>query len=259
MQTNVTILGCGSSVGVPVIACKCEVCSCSEPKNRRTRSSLLIKSPSGENLVIDFGADMKMQFLRENITNLSAAILTHDHADHVNGIDDLKIFSFINKHPLDIYSDKKTINSIASRFPYMFDSLDPNDGWGTKRISSKEIFFDSTSRICDIDISFFRQNHGLIDSLGIRINNFVYSNDVIAFPKASEKYLENIDIWLLDCIQYQNTKAHSGLEEVLKWNEIFKPKKIYLTNMSHRIDYNNIKKDLPKNIEPAYDGMNFPI
>ena len=259
MQINVTILGCGSSVGVPVIACDCEVCSCIEPKNRRTRSSLLIKSSSGKNLVIDFGADMKTQFLRENIIKLSAAILTHDHADHVNGIDDLKIFSFINKKPLEIYSDKKTIDSIANRFSYMFNSVDPNDHWGVKRVCGKEILLNSTIRICDMDISFFRQNHGLIDSLGIRINNFVYSNDVIAFPKESEKFLENIDIWLLDCLQYQNTKAHSGLEEVLKWNEIFKPKKIYLTNMSHRIDYNNIKKDLPKNIEPAYDGMNFSI
>jgi phosphoribosyl 1,2-cyclic phosphate phosphodiesterase len=258
-QMNVTILGCGSSVGVPVIGCNCDICSLTEPKNKRSRSSILIETPLGEKILVDFGADMREQFLHHKISKISAAILTHDHADHVNGIDDLKIFSFINKTPIVIYSDKIALNSIALRFPYMFESQDAEDHWGRRRVEGIEVQYDSTTTICNTKIAFFRQHHGFIDSLGIRIGNFAYSNDVVEFPKESEKYLENLDIWVIDCLHYTRTKAHFGLEDVLKCNEKFKPKKIYLTNMSHSIDYNKIKTEIPENIEPAYDGLSFLI
>jgi phosphoribosyl 1,2-cyclic phosphate phosphodiesterase len=259
MQMNITILGCGSSVGVPVIACNCAVCSSPEPKNNRSRSSILIETPSNEKILVDFGADMREQFLRHKISKISAAILTHDHADHVNGIDDLKIFSFINKKPITIYTHKITLDSISNRFPYMFESQDAEDHWGKRRVEGKEVCYGQETNICGIDVAFFRQNHGLIDSLGIRIGNFAYSNDVVEFPAESEKYLENLDIWVIDCLHYERTKAHFGLKDVLECNEKFKPKKIYLTNMSHAIDYNKIKTEIPKNIEPAFDGMNFEV
>ena len=253
MQIN--ILGCGSSVGVPVIGCKCPVCTSQNSKNIRLRSAILISTENKDNILIDFGADMKQQFIKYDICNLSAAILTHDHADHVNGIDDLKIFSFINKSPLPVYSDSITINSISQRFKYMFQSEEADDHWGKNRILPVVVTPEVETRICGLDFMFFQQHHGLIDSLGIRVGNFVYSNDVVAFPKSSEKFLRDIDIWVIDCLHYQTTKAHFGLEDVLKYNEIFQPKQIYLTNMSHSIEYNKIQSDLPKNIMPAYDGM----
>ena len=262
MQINITILGCGSSVGVPVIGCNCEVCSLIEPKNKRSRSSILIETASTEStekILVDFGADMREQFLHNKISKISAAILTHDHADHVNGIDDLKIFSFINKAPVTIYSHKITLDSIEKRFSYMFQSQDAEDHWGRRRVRGEEVSYNSVSNICGIDVTFFKQEHGLIDSLGIRIGNFVYANDVVNFPIESEKYLENLDSLVIDCLGYQTTKGHFGLEDVLKLNQRFKPKKIYLTNMSHKFDYNKIKMELPENIEPAYDGLSFNV
>jgi phosphoribosyl 1,2-cyclic phosphate phosphodiesterase len=257
MQINITILGCGSSVGVPVIACNCMVCSSCEPKNKRSRSSILIETPSEENILVDFGADMREQFLRNKITKISAAILTHDHADHVNGIDDLKIFSFINKKPMVIYTHKITLDSISHRFPYMFESQDAEDHWGKRRVEGAEVFYGKITNICGIDIAFFRQNHGLIDSLGMRIGNFAYCNDVVEFPEESEKFLENLEILVIDCLHYKRTKAHFGLDDILELNDKFKPQKIYLTNMSHAFDYHKIKSEIPENIEPAWDGMRF--
>ncbi len=254
----VKILGCGPSVGVPIIGCDCNVCTSTSPYNKRGRSSILIENKD-KNILVDFGADIRSQLLREKVKNIQAAILTHDHADHVNGIEDLKIFAFYNKHPLNIYSDKVTLESIQSRFYYMFKSPDPNEHWGSQRLRPQEIDFFSKVNIEGVDIQFFKQHHGRIDSLGFRINNFVYSNDLITFPQESEIYLQNIDVWVLDCIEEGSTAAHSGLVDIIKWVEKFKPKQVYLTNMNHTLDYDEFRKKLPAGVLPAYDGLTINI
>ncbi|MCC2646735.1 MAG: hypothetical protein K0R02_800 [Rickettsiaceae bacterium] len=254
----VKILGCGPSVGIPIIGCNCKICKSESPFNKRTRSAILIED-TDTNILVDFGADIRMQLIREKVEKLDAAILTHDHADHVNGIDDLKVFSFWTKQPLDFYSDKHTLNAMINRFPYMFKSPDANDKWGDQRLKPIEIDFFSKIYIKNVAIQFFKQHHGRIDSLGFRIKNFVYSNDVIDFPKESEQYLENIDIWVLDCITETTSPAHSGLQDVLRWVDKYKPKQVYLTNMDHTIDYEELRRNLPEGILPAYDGLKFNI
>lgn len=258
MTIKIKILGCGSSVGVPVIACECKVCKEKLEKNIRTRSSIII-SWQEKNILVDFGADIKHQLIRENIKNIDAVILTHDHADHVNGIDDLKIFPFRNKKPLELYADPISLKSIQEKFFYMFNSPDKEDYWGNKRLNPNIVNYEETHNIEDVEITFFKQHHDLVDSFGLRIGNFVYSTDIISFPSESEKFLHNIDLWLIDCLEYKATKAHCGLEDILIWQEKFKPKMIYLTNMGHKIDYYKIQKELPNNIMPAYDGLTLEI
>lgn len=252
------ILGCGSSVGVPIIGCKCLTCTSTISYNNRTRSAIIIEH-NNQNLLIDFGPDIRQQLLREAISSIDCAILTHDHGDHVNGIDDLKIFSYRSKSPFNLYSDNLTLNSVAKRFHYMFHSSNPDDFWGVNKIRPHEIDYFKESEIAGINVQFFKQNHGKISSLGLRIKDFVYSNDVIEFPSESKIFLNNIETWVLDCISYDNTDAHAGLQKVLEWYEEFKPSKIILTNMSHKIDYYDIQKSLPKNIVPAYDGLKIEI
>ena len=254
----IKILGCGPSVGVPVIGCRCNICVERKPMNCRTRSAILVEH-NDTKILIDFGVDIKNQLLRENISNLSAVILTHDHADHVNGIDDLKVFSFINKKPLKLYSDHSTISAIEQRFSYMFKSPDKNDFWGNQRLETVNIDFDTTIEIEDLKIQFFRQHHGRIDSLGIRIGNFVYSNDLVSFPKSSYQYLYNIDTWIIDCLESNTTLAHAGLSDIKLWVEQFKPKKVFLTDMDHSMDYYELINNLPSNISPAYDGLHFEV
>lgn len=241
---QITILGCGASLGVPIIGCNCSVCKSPSPYNKRTRSSIIIES-LGTKVLVDFGFDIKSQLIRAGITNINAAILTHDHADHVSGIDDLRVFSFIHAKPFEIFTDLKTSNIIEERYEYLFKN---------KNLLSKPVGFFDKFNIENLEIQLFRQIHSSIGSIGIRVGNFVYSSDVSDFPEESEKFLQNIEVWILDCLSYKSNDCHAGLDKVLEWNNKYTPKQIYLTNMRHDVDYHEMSKILPQNIEPLYDG-----
>lgn len=252
---QVTILGCGASIGVPVIGCNCLVCLSDSKYNKRTRSAIYINDENSQ-ILVDFGYDIRYQLLREKISKLDCAILTHDHSDHVNGIEDLRVFSFIKKKPLDIYTDHQTSAKLHNKFGYLF-KLASVMSWQV--LATKPINFFEKIKIKTIEVQFFRQHHGPIDSLGLRIGDFVYSPDVIDFPPESEKYLRDIKIWVLDCMDYTSNKNHAGLDKVLEWREKYKPQQILLTNMRHTIDYHKIMGVLPENVKPLYDGYKFTV
>lgn len=249
LTAKLTILGCGSSWGVPVIGCKCTVCRSHKPENKRARSSVLV-SDHATNLLIDFGFDIRNQLLKMDVDRLDAAILTHDHGDHVSGIDELRIFKILHNHVPKIYSDHSTIDLITERYRYLFDS-------GV--LEAQKLDFYSSISFGNIKVNLFKQDHRVMDSIGIRIKDTVYTNDVVAYPEESKKYLENAKIWIIDCVDYESTDNHLGLKQVLELHEEFKPKKVYLTNLSHLFDYDELKSQLPKNIEPAYDGLTINI
>lgn len=243
---KLTILGCGSSWGVPVIGCKCKVCISSSPYNKRNRSSLLIQSDT-TNILVDSGFDIRTQLLNFNIDRLDALILTHDHADHVCGLDELRVFHDLHRQkPLDLYTDHSTLDIITKRIDYLMKR---------KIFHPIGIDFESEHIIGDIKIQFFLQDHGCMDSLGMRLGNIVYTNDVIRYPEESKKYLYNVDVMIIDCVDYKATQTHIGLPEVIEWYNEFKPKMMYLTNMSHDIDYFEIQKILPEGVMPAHDGL----
>ena len=247
---EITILGCGASLGVPVLTCKCNTCLSNDPHNKRARPSILI-SKGDTNVLVDFGLDVRMQLMRENINRLDAAILTHDHADHVGGIDDLRVFGYDAGTPLPIYSDAKTIDIISNRYNYMIKE---------KRITMHKLpGFECMHNIAGVDIQFFEQDHYSMKSLGLRIGDFVYTNDVIEYPESSDKFLSGAKTWVIDCMDYTSTLAHFGLDKVLECAEKYKPEFVWLTNMSHTIDYFEIQKQLPDNIKPLYDGQRISI
>lgn len=246
---QVTVLGCGPSLGTPIIGCKCRVCTSKSPYNKRTRSSILISNQTTR-VLVDFGFDIKDQLLGSNVSSLDAAILTHDHADHVGGIDNLRVFSFIHGRPLDVYVNKDIFAEIHDRYNYLFKA---------GRLTLKPIGVYDDIVVGSMKIQLFNQHHGEIDSLGLRVEDFVLSCDVVNFPKESEQYLRHIDVWLLDCLDYNSNNCHAGLDKVLLWDEEFRPKKIYLTNMNHAIDYHEITERLPSHIRPSYDGLKIKI
>jgi phosphoribosyl 1,2-cyclic phosphate phosphodiesterase len=255
---RVKILGCGYSIGVPVVACNCKVCTSSEEKNKRSRCSLMLEG-EGKNLLVDFGPDIRHQMLREEVEKIDAAILTHAHADHMHGIDDLKVFAYNSGVPLDIYSDADTLGELEHRFSYMFQNWQINNKQAPPRLVTKQIPLENKADIEGFELEFFTLDHGFINSLGFRLKDFAYVNDVKRIPEAAEKYLYNLDTMILDCVDYQDTRAHSGLATALGWIEKFAPQKVYLTNMGHNLDYYHLKSQLPAGVEPAFDGMKIDI
>ncbi|MES2215508.1 MAG: MBL fold metallo-hydrolase [Pseudomonadota bacterium] len=244
-----TILGCGSSWGVPVIGCKCKTCSSPSSYNKRSRSSIIIRD-GVTSVLVDFGGDVRNQLLRENIDRLDAVILTHDHADHCSGLDDLRIFSLIHGMIPKFYSDHNTVDVVTKRYSYLFDK---------KALEPIGVDFDAKIRVGDIEIQLFKQDHGVMDSLGLRIKNTVYTNDVLRYPEESKQYLRNAKIWVADCVDYKSTGSHIGLDQAIQLYEEFTPERVYITNMSHDIDYFDIQPQLPQNVSPAYDGLRLEI
>lgn len=242
---KITVLGCGSSHGVPVVGCACEVCTSSSPYNKRRRSAIIIEQLAAK-VLVDFGFDIKDQLVDAKIDRLDGAVLTHDHADHVAGIDNLRIFRYLSGEALTIHTDHETEEKIKQRYKYLFDKGE---------VRSVAYGKYDQFEIDAIRFQFFNQLHAEIDSLGIRVGDFVYSSDVREFPPESRQYLQGIKVWLLDCLAMESNHAHAGLDRVLEWNDKYKPKRIYLTNMRDDIDYYKIQESLPDNIRPAYDGL----
>ena len=246
---EITILGCGSSMGVPVLTCECNVCISDDPYNKRMRCAFLAKSKS-TTVLVDCGFDIKTQLLNAKVKHIDALILTHCHADHVMGLDHLRAFVHNTKKPVEVYVDPTSFVMCHLTFGYLITS-------GVIKLNKVD-FYDKI-KIGDIELQLFRQYHAEIDSLGMRVKDFVYANDVIRMPAESKQYLQNIDTLVVDCINYQNVRVHAGLNTVLEWDQEFKPKKVFLTNMGHEIDYYEIQKHIPLHFKPCYDGIKINI
>ena len=244
---TVTILGCGSSCGVPMINCDCFTCQSTNIKNKRTRSSIFFETKETK-ILIDTTPDLRQQCLKNNIKKLDAIIYTHDHADHVAGIDDVKQLCE-NKKPIDVYIDDHTFTSLGKRYDYIFNPSQPF----CPMIQRKKL--ESFQKIGDVNVTAFEQMHGSVVSQGIRLNNIAYSTDFHQIPSSSLEKLKNLDIWIIDCLRYFYTPNHSYLEKSLLLIELLKPKLAVLTHMAHEIEYEEISKILPKNVIAAYDNL----
>ena len=247
---KVTILGSGSSGGVPLIGNYWGNCDPKNIKNYRTRVSVLA-NVNNNNILFDTSPDLRIQAIKNNIKELDAVLWTHSHADHANGIDDLRQFLWKRKTKLPIYASKKTISDLKRRFDYIFEQ----DNSYFQPPLEVNIIEGNELKVCGVKIYAFDQNHGYEITQGFKINNFVYSTDVKSFPKNSEKYLYNLDLWIVDCVRYEPHYSHSHLEQTLLWIDKYKPKKAILTHLGAWLDYEELLSKCPENVEPAYDGL----
>ena len=250
---RITILGCGSSSGVPMIGCTCAVCRSDNPKNKRSRVSVFIEI-NGKNLLIDTSPDLRAQMLANHISRVDAVLYTHDHADHTHGIDDLRSFNYLSGNTLPVYCDQATCDSLLSRFGYAFGPKP--DIW--YRPSLKANLIQSPNgklNILDISIAYFEQLHGKVKTIGYRIGNFAYSTDLDGLPEAAFEALEGTEIWVVDCLRKTKSHAHAHLEMTMGWIGRVKPKLAVLTHMSHDMDYDELTRILPSGVVPGYDGM----
>ncbi len=251
---RVTILGCGSSTGVPVIGCQCPVCLSNDPKNKRSRVSVLVQV-MGKTLLIDSSPDLRQQALANQLSHIDAVLYTHDHADHTHGLDDLRSFNYLSDKALPIYCDSATYNSLKSKFGYAFMEKPPV--WFRPCLTAN-ILAEGERGVCDvlgIPVTYFRQLHGKTTSLGYRIGNFAYSTDTDGLEESALEALEGTQIWVVDCLRYSPSMTHASLEMTLGWIKRVKPEIAILTHMSHDFDYEQLSKELPAGVVPGYDGM----
>jgi|CXWL01.1.fsa_nt_gi phosphoribosyl 1,2-cyclic phosphate phosphodiesterase len=253
---KITILGCGHSLGVPVIGCGCAVCTSKNQKNKRLRVSVLIEI-NGTNIIIDTSPDFRQQILQTNINKIDAVLYTHDHADHIHGIDDLRQFNALQKDAIPVYSNAEILESIQKRFSYSFlpkptanvlfrPSLVPNI---LPDVPNHEFM------IGNINIIAFEQQHGKTSTLGYRIGDFAYSTDVNGLPESAFEALSGVKCWVVDCLRYTPSHSHSHLEQTLGWIERVKPEQAIFTHMAHEFDYDILSSELPTGVFAGYDGM----
>ncbi len=253
---KVTILGCGPSGGVPLVGNIWGQCDPNDPKNRRLRTSALISH--GEiNLLIDTSTDLRQQLLNAEVKKVHGVFYTHDHADHVHGIDELRPLYFSHKEgPIPIYGNQDTIIKLERRFPYLFvekSSVKRPDLY-------PEILHPYTIdlqpfNVFGITVQAFEQDHGHSTTMGYRFDNVAYSTDVVSLDDGAFEVLQAVDTWFVDCLSRNPRPTHAHLDLALSWIERVKPKRAILIHMNQNLDYETLRKELPKGVEPAYDGM----
>lgn len=250
---KITVLGCGGSFGVPQLACNCYVCQSTDAKNKRTRTSILIESHN-TTILVDISPDFRQQALKHNIKKIDAVIVTHPHADHFTGIDDLRPYCQQKNSLMPIYMASATWDLIGRNYAYLFQEHDSKSIY--RHIMEARIVKNYDKIIIqDLQIQLFNQHHGAIDSLGLRIGDFAYSTDFNIMPAESELYLYNLKYWIVDCLKYSWAPSHSCYEQSIALIEKFNPETAILTHLAHEVDYNACKRILPANIQPAFDGM----
>lgn len=255
-----TILGCGSSPGVPRIGGDWGKCDPNNPKNRRSRACLLVEQfgPDGTTtVVVDTGPDFRSQMLAAGVGAADGVIYTHSHADHIHGIDDLRSFVINSRERVQIWADKHTSVKLHESFGYCFNTP-PGSSYPPilveNRISAGQTFaIDGPGGA--VEIVPFEQIHGDILSLGFRFGDIAYSSDVSALDQRALPYLENLDLWIVDALQYREHRSHFSLQQTLDWIEKLKPKRAVLTHMHTPLDYQTVMDETPDNVVPAFDGM----
>jgi phosphoribosyl 1,2-cyclic phosphate phosphodiesterase len=254
---RVTILGCGAAPGVPSIANGWGDCDPDNPRNRRSRASILV-APSGTNadpVLVDTTPDLRDQLLAAGVNRLSAVIFTHAHADHLHGLDDLREVNRAMHGPLDIHGDDATLDVIARRFPYAVAPLPEQTRWISRPLLVPRRV-DGPFRVAGVNVTPFTQSHKVMTTLGLRFGSgFAYSTDVVELDEAAFAAVRGVHTWVVGCISWKPHPTHAHVGKVLEWAERVQPKRLVLTHLGLGLDYEALRRALPADAEPAYDGM----
>ena len=264
MTLTLTILGCGSSAGVPRPALGWGKCDPNNPKNRRRRCSLLAERTSEHGVtrvVIDTSPDLREQLIDANVEHIDAVFYTHEHADQSHGIDDLRSVVLHQRRRIPVYLNQATGKDIMHRFSYCFVAP---PGSNYPPILSGHSIEAGESRSIDgqggeVRLTAFDLQHGNIPALGFRIGDAAYTPDVSDIPRESWPALENLDLWIIDGLRYAPHPSHFNVNDALSWIDRFKPRRAVITNMHSDLDYEVLRQSLPENIVPAYDGMQLTV
>lgn len=255
---ELVLLGTGTSHGVPIIGCHCPVCTSTNPRNNRTRTGVAVRTPEGT-FLIDTSPELRIQLLREHIDVVNAVIYTHSHADHLFGLDDLRLFGYRLKQAIPLYCEEAVETQIRAAYSYAFAPPMPDQHYGAvpqlelRRIGVQPL------ELLGVQVQPIRLIHGKLPVLGFRMGNVAFCTDVSFIPDESWPLLEGLDVLIIDALRDEPHATHFGIPQALEAIDRVKPKQAYLTHVSHYLEYTETNARLPKGVELSYDGLRIPF
>jgi phosphoribosyl 1,2-cyclic phosphate phosphodiesterase len=251
---KVTVLGSGTSHGVPMIGCDCAVCTSPDPRNRRLRPSILVTADDGANVLVDTPPEMRLAFLENRVRRLDAILFTHSHADHVFGLDDVRTFNYRTGAAMPVYAEPSVLADLRRIYAYIFQPTQA--GGGKPQVDLREIGPGNALALHGLDILPLRVCHGRLPVLAFKFGpRFAYVTDVSVIPPETWPHLEGLDLLMLDAVRRDPHETHFHLDAALETIALLQPKRTLLTHLSHDYDYARTNAELPPGVELAYDGQ----
>jgi len=253
---TITVLGSGTSVGVPTILCPCAVCHSTDPRDKRLRPSVLV-SYDGHCVLIDTSPDFRYQALHTPIPRVDAILYTHSHADHIMGLDDVRPFNYMQRQVIPIYAAEEHLRHIMGAFPYIFDDSPTQSS--RPRLDPKTFTSGSVIDLFGLGFEVIPLLHGKGASYGFRFGNAAYLTDHSDIPKQSMARLEGLDVLFLDALRHNPHPTHSTVAQALAWVEQLSPKRTFLTHICHDLPHEYTEQNLPPHVRLAYDGLRIEV
>lgn len=246
-------MGAGSSAGVPYVTGDWGACDPNEPKNKRSRASILIEA-EGARVVVDTGPDFREQYISAGSGPIDAVVYTHGHADHVHGIDDIRAINAMMQKQIPAFGYRECLEEVARRFSYVFAPPDGRRGWFRPSLGANPIE-DGVLRVGDAELRIFQQDHAVCRTTGIRVGDIAYSTDVVRLDDDALRTLRGVKTWIVGCLRREPHYVHAGLEQVIAWADRIGAERVILTHMNATMDYETLMHELPRGVEPGYDGL----
>jgi phosphoribosyl 1,2-cyclic phosphate phosphodiesterase len=256
---RLTFLGTGTSFGVPQIGCDCAVCRSTDPRDKRTRSGAILQA-AGSTILIDTPPELRLQLIAGGFTRIDAVVYTHEHADHVNGIDDLRIFSVRQRKPLPIYGPAETLERVRASFNYIFDdAVHPYEGTSKPSLSLHPTEPDQPVSVAGLEVLPLAFQHGHLRVFGYRVGGLAYITDVKAIGQEERERLRGLDVLVLNALWWRPHPTHLSIAEAVETAHALGARRTYLTHLTHETGHSELEAQLPAGVLPAYDGLTVEV
>jgi phosphoribosyl 1,2-cyclic phosphate phosphodiesterase len=256
---RLTFLGTGTSFGVPQIGCDCAVCRSTDPRDKRTRSGAVLQA-AGSTILIDTPPELRLQLIAGGFSQVDAVVYTHEHADHINGIDDLRIFSVRQRKPLPIFGPPETLERVRASFNYIFDeAVRPYEGTSKPTLVMHPTEPGRSVKVAGVEVLPLAFHHGHLRVFGYRVGRLAYITDVKAIPEAEREQLRGLDVLVLNALWWRPHPTHLSISEAVDTAQALGARRTYLTHLTHETGHSELEAQLPAGVLPAYDGLTVEV